>query len=561
MKKLLVIFLILINACAPSFESEGEIIDLKSNCESLGGNYCEKNQHCTENVLAESCCAKQCKQSSIFFSQSIAVEAKNTCVVPGNTCNDGSCKILAIIDEGVNEELSEELNTWTQDIKNDLNMQAEFLSFSSNALPYQIKSTIAEKYNEKVQGLVIMGDIPTMYYGGGYLGEVYPSDYYYVDLLGYCSDEYKKVPQQEYSETYTPAFTEDKNYFYEGNYKKDCMKSSQVYVKPFWSGRISPGSNKIDALKRYFDRNHAYRTGKLSYDKGFLGFYPIIFSDHKEEDVIFKLDNLYEKKDTKIVPIIKDPEVEEMQGVEVERLGTSAKMYLEELKKPYEFVYYDGHGWPLSHQPNINNEDIEESMPQAMFYDINSCSVGRFTVKDNIAGKYLYSGNGLVAFAATTPVLGGPPQITESYASALSNGLTFGEIYNLFIQNQPAHILGDPTLRMRNQKSTAQACLDNLTIDFGKLKKGETGMVNLTIYNTGKEILKIQEELKELPGNYESNFIFNYYCEGEILPGESINCFFRANNEEKGIREGIIYLITNDPNNKLIKIYYKGEQE
>ncbi|MBI4918537.1 hypothetical protein HY837_01295 [archaeon] len=560
MKRLLVILLLLFLACQPSFESEGDIMDLKAKCTSLGGNYCERNQHCKGTALDESCCAEKCDYSSIIFSQAMASEAKDICVIPGNTCSDGLCKIIAVVDEEVKNTLSTELSTWKQDIKNDLNMQVEFLSFPSNTLPYQIKSAIAEKYNEKVQGTVIIGDIPTMYYGGGYLGEVYPSDYYYVDLLGYCSDEYKKVPKEEYSETYTPAFTEDKNYFYQGDYQKDCMKSSQVYVKPFWTGRISPGSDKINTLKKYFERNHAYRIGQLKYEK-FLAFYPILFTDHKEEDVSFDLDSLYTKEEKNIIPIIKDPEVEEVQGVELERLGTSAKMYLKELKKPYEFVYYDGHGWPLSHQPNINNEDIEKTMPQAMFYDINSCSVGRFTVKENIAGKYLYSGNGLVAFAATTPVLGGPPQITERYASALKNGLTFGEIQNLFIQNQPAHILGDPTLRMRNPAGKAQACLDNLILDFGKLKQGETGMVNLTIYNTGKDVLKIQQTIKELPGNYQSNFIFNFNCEGDILPGENMNCFFRANSEEKGIHDGVIYLITNDPNNKLIKIYFKGKQE
>lgn len=570
MKKILFVFLLFILACQPlsRWESEGIPVNLQSNCESLGGNYCERNQYCDGKALDERCCQGSCREAKQFFIYNDVFLKKNDCFIPKNKCSDGNCKILIIVEDEVKEKLSKELERWKKDIIKDLNFQVEFLTYPSTVIPYQIKSDLAKKAKENIQGIIIVGDIPTMYYGGGFFGEIYPSDYYYIDFEGYCSDEYKKVIKEKPSDTYTPLYVEDKKYFYEGN----CQESGQDFQKPFWRGRISPRINKIEKLKKYFDRNHNYRVGELSYDKKLLAYYPIIQSDYggREEEVDFNLTGLYDE--VMIVPLNKDPVVlknpygiyeyvvEEVPGETYERLVPSAKKYLEELKKPYEYVFYDGHGWVLNHQPNINTEDIANAKPQAMFYEFNSCSVGRFTVDKYIAGEYLFSGKGLVAFAATTPVLSGPPQFNEYYTINFRNGLIFGEIYNLISHNTAVHVLGDPTLKLRKLKSNARICFNQTSLDFGYSDKGESSPRELKITNIGTEDLIFDFKQKEFPYSTQESLIFNYDCSGTLKPGESKDCFFRANAIKKGNYTGIINFVTNDPENNLVKMIYKGEQ-
>ncbi len=557
----LILILILLAACDPDYSYEQvqpeeniqkiiEFKNLEQYCSDLGGNFCERNEYCSANALTERCCSSGCSPAKMNPILDKPSELMTSCFISKNGCSDGDCKILIIVDEEVNKELDKELTVWKQDIINDLNMQVEFLVYPLNVVPYQIKSDIMKRLSqEKIKGFILVGDIPTTYYGEGYQEEVYPSDFYYEDFEGLCSDEYSSANGQKMYEI---------NQYYYKSKNKECKLASQIFFKPLWRGRISPGSDKINNLRNYFERNHAYRTGQLNYNKELLGFYPIIEKAYDKDITNFvdlKIDELYNKSKVKLIPLITEKQKEDKPGV-------SSRLFLEELKKPYESVYYNGHGSPNFQQENIKSSDVEDAKPNALFYSFSSCSVGRFSVKDYLVGKYLFSGNSLIAFAPTTPIFGATGNINRKEIQALKSGLTFGEIFNLLYQGKAEHLFGDPTLVLRKQESNAKACIDSLSIDFGKIKPGEIAEKHVKVENLGTEELSLEMDQKEFITIPDiSLFIKNYKCNGKIKPKESMNCFFRASAQTPGIYEGIINLITSDPNNKLIQIRYGGVQE
>lgn len=567
MKKWLVLLLIFIISCSEEVvHSEGEGFDLKNECSKLDGILCKQNEFCTGEILLERCCSSSCSGVKLDFASYESKEDLASCKIVKDPCSDGDCKVIIVLDNDVVENLSQELDVWKSDIVNDLNVQVNILNYSVNVLPFQVRSDIMKSYSNKLKGVVFVGDIPAMFFGGGYQGELFPSDFYYVDLEGFCLDEFAIIPEENFSEDSIPLYTENKKFFYRGK-NKECQKSSQMFLKPFWTGRISPSNDKLTALKKYFDRNHDFRTGKLVYDKKLLAYYPIVLdrmaegSKDYKDFADFRVDELYDKSSINIIPLERDNAGRPDYEADPFDISKSAKDYLNELKNPYEFVYFDGHGFPVSHQENIDSNYVRNISPNALFYSLNSCSVGRFTASNYIAGEYLFSGNGLVAFGATTPVYGAGPQIDEGNSLSFAHGLMFGDVYRLFIQNRPAHVLGDPTLRMRaTQKLNISPCVSDLFLDFGVFNAGEHVEKNVKIFNFGSDSLRILDSsIKALPSSTPEIFISPWKCEGEILPNKSLDCFFISQAPKKGVYEGFVFLITNDPQNQIIRIRFKGE--
>jgi hypothetical protein len=130
-----------------------------------------------------------------------------------------------------------------------------------------------------------------------------------------------------------------------------------------------------------------------------------------------------------------------------------------------------------------------------MYYILSSCSTGKFTEENYLAGWYLFSGNGLIVEAATEIAFAPyPPQ--ETFTDDL-NLLTRGEIFgNVQLHKGISVIstfLGDPTLRLRYKKikSDARLVIDKTILDFGNINSGSKKTLNFTIYNTGKEDLYV----------------------------------------------------------------------
>src|SRR3989338_8094389 len=115
------------------------------------------------------------------------------CFVPKSSlCPD--CPIVIIADKYYYDALTNEINTWINDIKKDTIKEVILKVYDKQTEPKLIKDDIKNFYlqnNKKLDGVIILGDIKTKNYGPAILPldeeNFYPLDLYYVDFDELCS--------------------------------------------------------------------------------------------------------------------------------------------------------------------------------------------------------------------------------------------------------------------------------------------------------------------------------------------------------------------------------------
>ena len=246
-------------------------------------------------------------------------------------------------------------------------------------------------------------------------------------------------------------------------------------------------------LVNYFKRNHDYRNGLLTFNKKMLAYAPAIL-DYNDENgqeqlignFIIQANNFYDGEQINFIRANLNN-------------SQSDNAYLTELKDYYEWVYYNGHGAPNFHQVQINPINIFETEPNALFYEINSCNVGKFSEGDYMAGYYLFSGNSLVAYAATEPItvqVASPNNLPLFLLTKAGSDfdLAFKEPYRGNLIDTALHILGDPTLKMRYDIQKTNLTIEPQKIDLGTFSHcpeddpcqyGEQLSFNIRISNNG----------------------------------------------------------------------------
>jgi hypothetical protein len=248
------------------------------------------------------------------------------------------------------------------------------------------------------------------------------------------------------------------------------------------------------------------------------------------------------------------------------------------LQIPYEFVYLNHHGTATTQQFGqwtLTSEDIRQIHPNPLFYFIWSCSNGDFTSLDYIAGSYLFDGEGLTVFAPTVPVLGN----IESgipFLFPLSQGATFGEAYRYASFFSPVALLGDPTLRLRQQPVSVPVLqLQQAEIDFGRVPvpSSRGGIMPLgasaedaeiTARNAGQVPLVFSPVpsfihfLHDGQWPNATNSPLTFTLPDRIAPGQNAKLFFSFNPSQAGDYTGLVGIYTNDPHNTLFVVSFRG---
>ena len=460
------------------------------------------------------------------------------CFVPKSSlCPD--CPIVIIADKYYYDALTNEINTWINDIKKDTIKEVILKVYDKQTEPKLIKDDLKNFYlqnNKKLDGVIILGDIKTKNYGPAISSvdeeNFYPLDLYYVDFDELCSL--------------------DRGEGYFNTKTKSCRRTVNSFYYPFWYARIQPpvnGDQGIKLLKDYLKRNHDYRSNKLKDNDKMLVYAPIEYDNPN-----FNLDYLSPRNVENIYDISQIDLLEPDKDI-----YEFDKKFFNSLKQNYEYVFYNGHGQPISQQVGIEPEDIIKNQPQGLFYDFNSCSVGRYTRNNYLAGWYLFSGNGLIAQAATS-ILFTSTLLPRDEFIAHSVGLSFGEVYRTALSVHGKEILGDPTLKIKNGlKSNSMFCIEKSKLDFGQTNKEKEASFN--IYNKGIDELKVLNVIIKLTKAPEDETLAISYwsCDGDVNPNEKLECVFKFLPKTKGYYEGVINLITNDPNNKVVRIPFSAE--
>jgi len=462
--------------------------------------------------------------------------------------------VFVAVDRLTYGQLKSEIEVYVADVQRDLNVTVTLKAYDSAADPTIIKQDIAsEMQNKKLEGIVLVGAIPFRKIVNSPTGD-YPSDIVYFDLLNVC------------------------DYDSFGNIDSSSLWNKCGYMMPFhdhqfWIGRITPPQNDLQLLKNYFTRNHAYRTGELQYDKRMLAYLQIVQADvntgardQTEQGFRDSLKHGWLYSQDAVDLLMPTDKTCSMDAVYLTKLDQAS----------YESMFVNAHGSPTMHQCDITSNAMKQHQPKALFYEFRSCSVGDFSNPDYLAGQYLFNGNGLVAAAPPTVILGASI-VDEGMEYLLSRGMTFGDAYRS-VGNANMWLLGDPTLRLRyNVRGNAKISVDvdqltldalpvcrrKATMDF----RTDCGMQNVTfvIQNAGGEELTIKSadmvytyastNIPETGGamgavvpykQYEFDESHNLFV-WHLSPGENVTVAVVFWPHQKGTYEGKVRIWSDDP--------------
>jgi hypothetical protein len=470
--------------------------------------------------------------------------------------------VAIFIDSNTHSNLTSQIQRLKSDIINDLGVNVFIFSDYWNDIE-EIKDILIHKYNHAALiGAILIGDIPTAYFEYQNSGST-PTDRYFQDL----SDKFIDVDG-------------------DGKFEREYyMAETDVTMRDIWTARIKPpvgGSEGIELLRDYLDRNHNYRIGNLTYDKKMLYYGSISINQNDMSrqdynDLVNQIDDytgLYES----------DDEVDSIYDTDLE---IQKRNYLTALMNNYDFVFVNVHGtvwhqWLGELNPGdqcvVHYNEIKEFRPQPFFSVLASCSNGDFTTENYFAGWYLFSGNSLVVKAnSTVSMLVGATEVEflRDYIP-LGLGVTFGDMDKNDLSFLVSHILGDPTLILRPKPTgdLPRLYLNTSDIDFGNVERGSIPEQYISFSNGGTVPLKInyKKPCFSINGEYiDLGYwdVFYYkhpntgykFRDFEVRPGKSKVVpfgFYPRADGPTGRYTMTILFQTNDPENPYLEIHLSG---
>jgi len=511
--------------------------ELDKKCYPLGyrkdGKYCEENEEfvlqkeskndcqnsfeCLSNVcISEKCLSKSFFQKVIDWFLKLFGEEELGDVGEEGNVQEGEGKVLVIIKDSLLPVLQSDLDIWKQDIQNEYNYEVVQKVISTET-PEEIKDFIkTQDISKDLEGVLLVGSIPTVFSDlcmkeFGYC----PSDHYYTDLEDSCFAILKTGNRCD-------GHTCSEVSYYDLSDENRCNEFKESDTD-FWIARLTtPNSqgNNITMLSSYFKRNHDYRIGVKLYEHKMLIFMPILDSDFPSE-----------AENVRLSVLNQNSEVEKLNYysgdanliVDPNDFGSISEIYSEELRKPYEYVFYNGHGMSTSQQ-GMTSDELISIKPNSLFYQLGSCSVGDFTTDNYLAGNYLFSGEGLIVNAGTVPILGAS-QFPSFESFKLDNGFNFADIF--FDTNFAMHLFGDPTLKLTSRTDSEVEIQD---IDLGQIRIPEDvndyyyKEFNITIKNLGdKKINLINAQTEGINFDEVSSYFNldpNFTKPISLMPGE-----------------------------------------
>lgn len=274
-------------------------------------------------------------------------------------------------------------------------------------------------------GALLVGELPVAWYEddwGGSAPEEFPIDLYLMDLDGNWLDA-------------------DRDGLYDGH---TGNKAPEI-----WIGRLNPRpltwDDEVRLLRRYFVKNHLYRTGGLVLPDRGLSF---VDDDWAGTGAAY-LNMVY-------------PECVVIEN----RDSTCANNYRRQLTQGYEWIHVMSHSSPWGHTfrvpaagytGTVFNCEIWAIRPRAHFYNLFACSGARYVEENYSAGWNIFHDDwGLAAVGSTKTgsMLGfqyfyGPLSRDSSIGDALKRWFI---VYGLSDPDwfYGMTIIGDPTLKPHN---------------------------------------------------------------------------------------------------------------
>ena len=324
--------------------------------------------------------------------------------------------VCALVNPGIYDGIATSLARWTADVESEgWSVLVYAASFPNASALRDHLATIPD-----LDGCLLIGDLPVPWYE---TSADFPLDVYYMDLDGTWTDSDLNGLYDEHTGDTAP----------------------EIWIGRLTAHNLDFGDDEASLLDNYFVKNHAYRTGSLS-----LPSRALVYLDdgwaHSADNMRDVLAQLY--PDT---TAISDPETTRALDYSQRLVDYYAWVNLFAHSTPFQhyFTYQDGDG-----RESIYNEDIYRVDPHAFFYNLFSCSVGRFVERNYLAGWYVFADTyGLLAIGPTKTggMKTGNALFYERLAQGASLGQAFLDWFEVYgVADPPFHypltLHGDPTL-------------------------------------------------------------------------------------------------------------------
>jgi len=347
-----------------------------------------------------------------------------------------SSELVIILEEGLSDSLEPGLlDQWMGDIEmQDLSVSAVEVSYST---PEDLRDYLAGLYDEGLQGAVLVGNVTAAWCAmdNAFLdeGEMFPADYFFMDLDGTWEDLWVGYPSQGNPGT-------------DGKY--DTISGElgpEIYVGRIKLDNMTSLGDPTEMLNAYLERNHEWRT---------LGDPEPLYALCYVDDDWASWGSTYQNSMQFLYAgtiLVNHPD------------STNGTDYLEErLPGTWAWISPYVHSSPLGHfwspGPTTMWNQILPAEPQARFYNLFACSNCRFTTPRCMGLVYaLCTDTGLAAVGSSKTgsmlqfrqfyePLGGRYSLGEAlemwWEWIASNGITpYERSWHLGMA-----LLGDPTL-------------------------------------------------------------------------------------------------------------------
>ncbi|MGD0018483.1 MAG: hypothetical protein ABSD62_04445 [Candidatus Limnocylindrales bacterium] len=370
-------------------------------------------------------------------------------------CQDRPAGVALIVDPQLAPNLAADLQTFGDDLCADgYGVRIHSAVFGS---PPELRTYLAQVLAEtqgRLEGAILIGDFP----------HAYQFDQTHPDNPKTAPVRQEVLSLQYYSDL-DGVFAASADYTYEGRHEYSYNQHTGdtdweiwVGVLPYYRG---DASLTIDAMHRYFRKNHAYRQGERDLPRGFLEINEQFSTTKASEEA--RVVALMRTGPYSWTPFSNGKNSHLYVGGVA---GTIADGYADLSAGVVDFAVMDTHGTATA-SGAIDIAWVESHPVRAYFFWSDACSIGDIEEPENFATSLVYSETSsvLVAKGNTRPGSGLGTNKNGFYGHNIATGLTSGwSLGRAVVEHvrvplidpwakerehlvSPFILIGDPTLR------------------------------------------------------------------------------------------------------------------
>jgi hypothetical protein len=303
------------------------------------------------------------------------------------------------------------LNTYCSDLR--AQGYNPILTTTAFASPDALRSHLAAEYNASggLAGAVLIGNLPVQHYeryNETFSGqsnvpyEKFATDLYYMDLNGTWSDSDHNGTLDTHSGSVSP----------------------EIFVSRMSTPQLAYGRTEAELVNNYLAKDHAYRQGQIRLPQNGLAY---IDNDWTSSAASWGAS--LGKSVAGTVTIVSDPATTTSADYQNRIARATSPGYESVLLAVHSasdnHVFKEGNG---QNDAPLYGYQIAAEDPQAIAYNLFSCSAGNYEAPMYLSGEYVFDYTSKALMAVSSTKTGGMLDY-DNYYTPLGNGATYGQAY------------------------------------------------------------------------------------------------------------------------------------